>query len=153
VNTLSYKGYQGSIEVDAEDQLLFGKILFVNDLVSYEGDSVKELTTAFQEAVDDYLAMCSQAGKSPDKPLSGAFNVRIGPDLHRLAALKAASEGTTLNNLMVRALADYLNKSHIQKHEHRHEIVVFNSVTADSSKTQVFSLSSTDEQSSSLTKH
>ena len=30
----------------------------VNGLVNFEGESVKELTDAFHEAVDDYLAYC-----------------------------------------------------------------------------------------------
>ncbi|WP_038292220.1 hypothetical protein [Zooshikella ganghwensis] len=55
MNTLSYKGYHGSVEVCTEDNILFGKVLFINPLVSYEGESVKALQEAFKEAVDDYL--------------------------------------------------------------------------------------------------
>ena len=35
--------------------------------MNFEGESVKELTTAFHEAVDDYLAYCKDEGIEPDK--------------------------------------------------------------------------------------
>lgn len=53
---LTYKGYQGTVHYSAEDEVFYGKVLDINDLVSFEGCSVDELKSAFQEAVDDYLA-------------------------------------------------------------------------------------------------
>lgn len=38
--------------------MFFGKIEGINGLVNFEGESVKELTDAFHEAVDNYLAYC-----------------------------------------------------------------------------------------------
>ena len=55
---LQYKGYYGSVNFSAEDKCFFGKILNINDLVSFEGMNVKELKSAFQEAVDSYLQAC-----------------------------------------------------------------------------------------------
>ena len=60
MNTMEYKEYQGSVEIDLETNMLFGKILFVNDLVTYEAKTVAALRKAFQEAVDDYLDTCWQ---------------------------------------------------------------------------------------------
>lgn len=51
-----YKGYLGSVAYSEKDQVFFGKIEGINGLVNFEGESVKELTNAFHEAVDDYLA-------------------------------------------------------------------------------------------------
>ncbi len=55
MNTMSYKGYLGSVAYSEKDQVFFGKIEGINGLVNFEGESVKELTNAFHEAVDDYL--------------------------------------------------------------------------------------------------
>ncbi len=55
MNTMSYKGNLGSVAYNEKDQVFFGKIEGINGLVNFEGESVKELTKAFHEAVDDYL--------------------------------------------------------------------------------------------------
>lgn len=108
MNTMQYKGFTGSVEVDFEDSLLFGKVLLINDLVNYEGQTPAELKAGFESAVDDYIEQCKANGKQPDKSLSGAFNVRVGPELHRLAFLRANQEGVALNNVVVKALQVYL---------------------------------------------
>lgn len=105
---MSYNGYYGSVHYSDEDQIFHGKIEFVRSLVSYEGDSVKSLRKAFEEAVDDYLDLCAKEGKIPDKPFKGSFNVRTGSDLHREAVLFAKANGTTLNTLVTEALEKYL---------------------------------------------
>lgn len=56
MNTMTYKGYLGSVAYSDKDKVFFGKIEGINGLVNFEGESVKELTKAFHEAVDDYLA-------------------------------------------------------------------------------------------------
>jgi predicted HicB family RNase H-like nuclease len=63
---LQYKGYVGSIEASTEDKYLFGTVLFIRPLVSYEGQTVAELEAAFREAVDGYLHTCEQLGQKPD---------------------------------------------------------------------------------------
>lgn len=52
---LQHRGYCGSIEASPEDDCLFGKLQFIHALVSYEGETVSDLTQAFHDAVDDYL--------------------------------------------------------------------------------------------------
>lgn len=56
MSALTYKGYVGSVSFSEKDKVFFGKIEGINGLVNFEGESVKELTEAFHEAVDDYLA-------------------------------------------------------------------------------------------------
>ncbi|MDP1533594.1 MAG: type II toxin-antitoxin system HicB family antitoxin [Rubrivivax sp.] len=97
---LEYKGYQGTIEYSKEDDLLFGKVLHVDSLIQYDGASVPEIKTAFQGALDGYLTFCEQTGRTPNKPYSGTFNVRIGPELHRDAVMAAAKRGTKLNEFV-----------------------------------------------------
>lgn len=107
-NTLSYRDYTGSVEYSSVDNCLFGRVLGINDMVSYEGASVEELRQAFEEAVDDYLTLCAETGKEPEREYKGSFNVRISPELHRKAAIRAVAEGKTLNNLVVEALQHYV---------------------------------------------
>ena len=64
-NTLKYKDFFGSVEYSADDDCFFGKIIGTTDLVTFEGDSVETLKAAFAEAVEDYLALCKEAGKAP----------------------------------------------------------------------------------------
>lgn len=109
-NQLKYKGYIGSIEASLEDNCLFGKILFIKALVSYEGKTVAELDAAFHEAVDDYLATCQSLGQTPEKPCKGSFNVRVGHELHLAAALAAARKKVTLNDLTRQALNEFLHR-------------------------------------------
>lgn len=51
-------------------------------MVNFEGQSVQELTEAFHEAVDDYLAYCEEEGIQPHKSYSGSLNVRLTPEIH-----------------------------------------------------------------------
>ena len=47
------------------------------------------LESNFHAAVDEYLICCSEEGKVPDQPFKDSFNIRVGPDLHKRAALFA----------------------------------------------------------------
>lgn len=100
---LRYKSYQGSIECDVDSGELYGKILFINDLVTFGGSTVPELNTSFQEAVDDYLETCVEIGKEPDQPFNGSFNVRLGCELHKKAAYDASKQGIKLNEWVKQA--------------------------------------------------
>lgn len=57
---MTYKGYLGSVAYSDKDQVFFGKVEGINGLVNFEGESVKELTETFHEAVDDYLTYCEK---------------------------------------------------------------------------------------------
>lgn len=104
----TYKGYTGSIELSVEDNCLYGKILGITDLISYEGYTISELRGNFENAVDEYLDFCSEIGKEPQREYKGTFNVRISPELHKKAAIEAARENQTLNWIVGRAMELYL---------------------------------------------
>ena len=109
-DTLTYKGYTGSVHYNEEDRVFYGKVEYIRSLVSYEGTDVASLHAAFEEAVEDYLALCQQQGKAPEQPFSGSFNVRTGTDLHRQAVLLVKERGTTLNRVISDALTRYLQQ-------------------------------------------
>lgn len=110
MNKLHHKGYYGSVEYSAEDDVLYGRVLNINDIVTYEGRTVEEIKVHFADAVEGYLKMCEELGQAPDKPASGKFNVRIDPSLHREAQHKAAVQGVSLNDLVAKALKKYIKR-------------------------------------------
>lgn len=113
---LEYKGYYATVRYSAEDEVFYGKLLAIDDLVSFEGTSVKELKKSFHEAVDDYLETCKELGKEPDKTYKGTFNVRISIDLHKQAAIFAASKNISLNDFVKKAIRYALsNKEDLNK--------------------------------------
>lgn len=101
---LTYSGFVGSVHFSADDEVFHGKIEGIDDLVTFEGKSVDELKKAFHREVDDYLALCKKIGKETRKSYKGSLNVRISPDVHRKAALKAATMGISLNQLIQEAV-------------------------------------------------
>ena len=104
IDSLKYKDYTASIHYSAEDEVFFGKIIGINDLITFEGISVVELKAGFQEAIEDYLETCKTIGKSPEKAYKGAFNVRVPAGLHKKAALLAQQRQITLNDFVKWAL-------------------------------------------------
>lgn len=112
MNTLKYKGYIGTVNYSEEDEIFFGKVEGINGLVNFEGESVKELKTAFMEAIDDYLTYCETEGISPNKKYSGVLNIRISPMIHSRIAMLAQETGTTINGYIKQALENQLKIAH-----------------------------------------
>ena len=125
MNTLRYKDYEGSMHVSIEGRCMHGKLLFVDDVITYEGKNFDELEAAFHEAVDDYLVFCAEVGKEPEKPYKGVFNVRVKPEIHRALAGRAAQSQQTLNEVVCKALESYLSQDPVlHTHHHVHEHVL-----------------------------
>ena len=112
-NIIEYKGYSGTVEYSDKDKILFGKVLGIKGLVSYEGESVAQLRADFEEAVDDYLRMCKEKNIDPDKTYKGSFNVRFTPELHKKACIMAQAEHISLNQFVENSV-----KSRIEASEH-----------------------------------
>ena len=103
-NTMTYKGYVGSVEFSETDGVFYGQIMGIRSLISYEGTTAKELVDDFHGAIDDYLEMCEAEGIEPDRAYKGSFNVRISPELHKQIVIAAASRGISLNSFVEHAL-------------------------------------------------
>lgn len=119
-----YKGYYGSCEICIDSKELFGKVLFIRDLVTYAADTVSQLESEFKEAIDDYLEECKELGKNPDKSLTGNFNVRLGSELHKKIALRALSDDESQNEVIKKAISFYFDEQQRAKEIHNH-IMVF----------------------------
>ena len=100
MNTMKHKGFIGSVAFSEADNVFFGKIEGIESLVNFEGESVVELTNAFHEAVDDYLAYCEEEGIEPHKSYSGSLNVRLTPDIHSRIAYLAKQTGVSINSFI-----------------------------------------------------
>ena len=107
-SVLKHGGYTARVEFSAEDRVFFGQLDDITDLISFEGNTVEELENAFVGAVADYLALCAEIGKQPEKSFKGSFNVRMRPELHRRAALASRERNMSLNQLVVEAVQRFV---------------------------------------------
>ena len=101
---LTYEGFIGSVHFSSEDEIFYGKIEDINDLVTFEGKTVATLKKAFYEAVDDYRELCKTLGKDAFKSYSGTFNVRVAKETHQIAAREATLRGISLNKFVEGAI-------------------------------------------------
>mgnify|MGYP001028455250 FL=1 len=106
-NTIQYKGYIGSVEFSEEDSIFYGKVMGIRSLISYEGESARELLDDFHGAVDDYLESCKAEGKEPEVAFKGSFNIRLSPELHKRIYIYAAAHQMSMN----RYIEEILEKS------------------------------------------
>lgn len=100
MNTLNHNGFIGTFNYIEDEDVLFGKIEGITDLVTFEGTSIKEVKIAFIEAVEDYLFLCKEVGKEPLKSFKGSFNVRLTSDLHRKVSMAAVKSNMNLNQFI-----------------------------------------------------
>jgi len=103
---LQYKGYTGRVELDDEAGIFHGEVLDLRDVVTFQGRSVDELTQAFRDSIDDYLEFCAEQGKEPSKPFTGRLMLRLPPEVHRKAYVRAQREGKSLNQWISDMLAE-----------------------------------------------
>lgn len=103
-NFLSYKGFYGSVNFSAADEVFYGKLEGVDDLVSFEGTSVKELKANFKLSVEDYIVYCEKNSYQLRKSFKGSFNIRIKPEIHKQAALFAIKQNISLNQFVQKAI-------------------------------------------------
>ena len=103
-NTIEYKGYLGSVEFSEEDGLFYGKVMGIRSLISYEGETAKELLEDFHGAVDDYLEACAAEERQPEVAYKGSFNVRISPELHKRLVVYATAHQMSLNSYIEETL-------------------------------------------------
>ena len=92
------------VEIDDEVGVLYGEVINVRDVITFEGTSVEEVQQAFYESVDDYLEFCAERGESPEKPFSGKFVLRLPEELHRQAYIQAKLKNKSLNSWVTEVL-------------------------------------------------
>lgn len=108
-NRMTYKGYSASMTFDADDKIIVGRVLDIDDIITFHGESITEFEQAFQSSVNDYIMACEQLGQSAEKPVSGRLMLRIAPTIHAAAIKAAANSGQSMNKWIEHLLSDTLN--------------------------------------------
>lgn len=97
MNTMNHRGYTARIEFDERDNIFVGRVLGLRTMISFHGETVKELRKQFAAAIDEFLRDCEQQGVRPEKPASGRILLRIPPEVHGAALVAAQAAGKSLN--------------------------------------------------------
>ncbi len=105
MNPMTYKGYAARIDYSEEDEAFIGRVAGIRDIVTFHGASVDEIRAAFHDAVDFYLSTCAERDEAPQKPYSGKLMLRVPPELHARAAMRAEAAGKSLNAWVAETLA------------------------------------------------
>ena len=100
---------------DEEDKIFVGEVFGVTDSLNFHGCSISELEESFHNCIDNYINLCAQIGKEPEKEFSGSFNVRTTPALHKEASEYAAENGITLNQVVSKAIEVFLGNNHLRR--------------------------------------
>ena len=104
IQSTEYEGYTGIPFIGEESESLYGHVIRLRDVITFQGETFAELTRSFRDSVDEYLDYCESLGRSPEKPFSGRLLLRIPPDLHRKLANAAEASKRSLNALILEKL-------------------------------------------------
>lgn len=96
-NTMRYRGYTAQMEFDVEDKIIAGRVLAIDDIITFHGTSVAQFEAAFHASVDSYLIACQKLGQAAEKPASGRLMLRVDPKVHAAAVKASAQHGISLN--------------------------------------------------------
>lgn len=110
---MSYRGYKGYFEYDEKADIFHGQVIGIRDVITFQGRSIDGLKVALKDSIDDYLEMCEQEEKSPDKPFSGKFSLRLPPEVHSKVAQAAASAHKSINSWITDVVENNLEKQNI----------------------------------------
>ena len=106
-NILRHREYVGSVESDEHEGFLYGRVLGIQEKITYRAERADELVGLFRAEIDAYLDRCARENVAPEIPYKGSFNVRIASALHRRLAIHAIATGTSLNRLIEHILSSY----------------------------------------------
>ena len=106
MNHMSYRGYTARMDFDAEDKIIVGRVIDIDDIITFHGASVAEFEAAFNTAVDGYIYACEQLGQTADKPASGRMMLRVNPVVHAAAVKASARSGQNLNKWAEKVLGE-----------------------------------------------
>lgn len=108
---IEHRGYVGTFEIDPDLGIFTGHVLSIRDEIYFEGRTPEELTASMRRAVDHYLESCERRGKSPDKPFSGKFTLRMPKHTHRRVAEAADVAGESMSEWVNEAIEHRLQGS------------------------------------------
>lgn len=111
-NTITYKGYVGTISINEKTMKLEGKVISSRLRITYEGESVHEVVASFHQKIDTYIEQCEEIGVKPEQSFRGTFNIRVAPYTHQKIVEYAYKHDISLNTVINMAVRDFL-KTHV----------------------------------------
>ncbi len=94
---MEYKGFKAKVQFSADDNVFFGRLLGIDDIVTFEGKTVRELKRSMKDAVEFHIEVCKKTGKDLKKPFSGKVFLRLPTELHARISEAAARNGKSIN--------------------------------------------------------
>ncbi len=94
---MEYKEFKARVQYSPDDEVFFGRLIGIDDIVTFEGRTVRELKKAMKEAVEFHIEVCEKTGRAMKKPYSGKLLFRLPSELHARIAEAAASKGKSIN--------------------------------------------------------
>ncbi len=94
---MEYKGFKAKVEYSADDEVFFGRLIGIDDIVTFEATNVRELKKAMKAAVEFHIEVCERLGQKIKKPYSGKLLFRLPSDLHAKIAESAVKNGKSIN--------------------------------------------------------
>lgn len=64
--TVCYKGYYGIMEVDVKTDSIYGRVLYIRGLITFQATTVRQAKIEFAKSVDDYIEFCKELNKEPN---------------------------------------------------------------------------------------
>lgn len=107
---MSYKGYKGTIECSLEDNVLYGEVLGIRSLLSYEGNALQELKDDFEDTIDDYFEYCKNHNMTPEKPYKQNIVINLEPDLQEKLYLYSELRDEDISDSINRAIRNLVDK-------------------------------------------
>lgn len=106
MNTMNHKGYTARVEFDERDSIFVGRVLGLHAMISFHGETVAELRSEFETAIEEFLRDCKEQGVRPEKPASGKLMLRVPPEVHGAALVAAQAAGKSLNQWATEVLEE-----------------------------------------------
>lgn len=106
MNTMNHKEYTARVEFDERDSIFVGRVLGLHTIISFHGETVAELRSAFETAIEEFLQDCKEQGIRPEKPASGKLMLRVPPEVHGAALVAAQAAGKSLNQWATEVLEE-----------------------------------------------
>ena len=108
MNILEIDGHKAIIKYDPELDMFRGEFIGLSGGADFYATTIYELKKEAKKSLGVFLDVCREEGKGiqPYKKYSEKFNLRVPSELHAKIAVKATSEGKSLNQCVVELLGE-----------------------------------------------
>ena len=105
MDLMKHGKFLARVNYDKDLGMFHGRVINTRSVITFYGSSVEELEREFAASIDVFVDFCAEKGIEAEKPFSGEFRARVGPELHRDVSVAAALRGVSMNNFVTEALA------------------------------------------------